>query len=246
MQILKVCLATFAFLCPVFGSPLFVVVPNAEESTVGNAPGPPGTATNLHFQEIFAADQFAGIPGPLLISQYSYRAVPETGPVSVSTTSMTISASTSPYWPNSSGSNTLITNTFADNIGPDNTLVFSGSGTLSSPGCTGVATCPFDLVITFDTPFFYDPALGSLLLDVQIASTTGSGTVDLQSFTFPPGGSEGILGGNIGDATGSFASIGQVIQFGYTLTPEPSTSTLMLSGLAGCLALFRFRNRRRA
>ncbi|MCH7805431.1 MAG: hypothetical protein IH937_15290, partial [Acidobacteria bacterium] len=54
--------------------------------------------------------------------------------------------------------------TFADNVGADETIVLNrGSLDLSSAGANGT----FDIVVHFDTPFFYDPALGNLLLDVR-------------------------------------------------------------------------------
>jgi hypothetical protein len=45
---------------------------------------------------------------------------------------------------NTNAGNTLITDTFATNLGPDNTLVYSV--TLSGPGCAGPSARPFDLV----------------------------------------------------------------------------------------------------
>jgi len=56
-----------------------------------------------------------------------------------------------------------ITTDFNNNLGSDNTLVFSGS--LSQPW-----SFPQNLVITLTTPFVYDPTKGSLLLDIKVTS----------------------------------------------------------------------------
>ncbi len=58
---------------------------------------------------------------------------------------------------------TPLSTTFANNVGPDDTIVFNrGPLALTSAG-----TDLFDITINFDTPFLYDPALGNLLLDVR-------------------------------------------------------------------------------
>jgi VCBS repeat-containing protein len=58
--------------------------------------------------------------------------------------------------------------TFADNVGLDETVVFSGNLTLSSADVPGPGgTRAFDIVISLSTPFSYDPNLGNLLLDFQ-------------------------------------------------------------------------------
>jgi hypothetical protein len=58
--------------------------------------------------------------------------------------------------------------TFANNVGADDTVVFSGPLSLSS-AFTGPSAGPkdFDIVITLQTPFLYDPSAGNLLLDVR-------------------------------------------------------------------------------
>ena len=55
---------------------------------------------------------------------------------------------------------------FASNIGADETVVFSGPLPLSSDFSGGVPK-DFNIVINLTTPFFYDPSMGNLLLDVR-------------------------------------------------------------------------------
>jgi hypothetical protein len=56
--------------------------------------------------------------------------------------------------------------TFADNVGADDTVVFSSPLPLQSRS-RGSNPKNFDIVINLTTPFFYDPAMGNLLLDVR-------------------------------------------------------------------------------
>src|SRR5207342_579260 len=99
-----------------------------------------------------------------IINQIAFRAYPGTGPLNVSIANLTINLSTSGLYPNTENFKTLMSTTFASNIGSDNTLVFSGPKTLNSPGCAGPSPCPFDIVIPLSTPFVYNPAAGGLLI----------------------------------------------------------------------------------
>ena len=61
---------------------------------------------------------------------------------------------------------------FADNVGGGNLTVYDGPLTLSSSG-TGNPR-PFDVVIDVADIFYYDPALGDLLLDVRVLSNASA------------------------------------------------------------------------
>jgi hypothetical protein len=89
-----------------------------------------------------------------------------------------------------------LSTTFANNIGPDFTTIFSG--TISVDGSVdGVRCC---LTILATTPFTYDPANGPLLLDVQIiAETAGTGLLGMNPF--PGGESVGIGTDSLGVVT---------------------------------------------
>jgi hypothetical protein len=118
--------------------------------------------------QIFDASQFAG-SGPIRITQFANRpdAIPgPSGPrfptlqVFVSTTTQSVAG---------------LSTTFANNIGLDNTLVFSGPLTLATANLPGPGnTKQFDIVFPFTTPFLYDPSAGNLLIDVRISSSTGA------------------------------------------------------------------------
>jgi hypothetical protein len=239
MRITRLLIATFLSFAPAFGIS-FVVVPNAQTSSPGNSPNDlTDTPADFQFQEDFGSGQFLGIGGDLLISQLAFRAAPDSGPVNASISSASFSLSTTPYAPNNGGSNTLLTDTFATNLGPDNTVVYSGPVSLVSPGCT-TSVCPFDIVVSFTTPFLYNPSQGKLLLYLQATGFTATeGSLDAESFNFPPGGSVASLFGASGDVSDTVNTAGDIVQFGYTLVPSPEPGTLMPAfvALLACVAL---------
>ena len=94
--------------------------------------------------------------------------------------------------------------------------MYSGSATLNSPGCPGPSVCPFDMVISFTTPFRFDPSKGSLLFDFQMTGYTAvSGALDSVSFPYPPGGVVASVNGPLNSPDGNFVAAGYVVQVGY-------------------------------
>jgi hypothetical protein len=116
---------------------------------------------SMRYQQLYAASQFASIGSGGLITQIVFR--PDTGTgkrfratlpdvqINLSTTSVADDA---------------LSLTFADNVGADDTVVFSGPLPLQSKN-RGSNPKDFDIVINLTTPFFYDPTKGNLLLDVR-------------------------------------------------------------------------------
>ena len=120
MHNLRVLIASFGFLAPVFGAPLFLVVPNAQTNSPGNmldhVSG--GASPDGRQQEVFGRGQFLGVGGPLLINQFAFRAAPGAGPVSLEATSLMVHLSTSSFAPNTNPGNTLVTYSQATGIRP--------------------------------------------------------------------------------------------------------------------------------
>ncbi len=113
----------------------------------------------------------------------------------------------------------MLSTTFANNVGPDNTLVFSGSDTMNGAGCAGPAPCPFANNIMSTTPFLYNPANGPLLIDVQATSISGTGGFDKIDCS-APGCSVAAVNGPLGTPTAtSFKYGGNITQFTYTTVP---------------------------
>jgi hypothetical protein len=241
MKIPGAVVSVLVFLAPAFAGPITLVVPNFNTSTPGNTDddieaGP----LDIRFQQIYGSGQFSGVGGPLLISAFANRAAPGTGAASLSATSVDVYASTTRYFSNNNGGEALfLRDTFATNLGPDNTLVFSGPVDVRSPGCAGPGVCPFDFIFPLSTPFLYDPTQGRLLLDFHIVGLSGSGSFDSVRFTFPPGGSVAGVVGPLGDPTGSVFTDGNITQFTYQVVPEPASGALLLGGLGALVALRR-------
>ncbi len=131
---------------------------------------------------------------------------------------------------------------FADNVGPDDTVVVSGIVTLSAPDCI-TSPCPFTVVIPLDTPFTFDPGLGNLLVDIRIPDCTNIGSVifDATSGTNPTVVSR-VNSDSVDAVTGQADNVGLVTQFsgtGFisgTTQPIPTLSEWgMIAAAAGLM-----------
>jgi hypothetical protein len=132
----------------------------------------------------------------------------------------------------------MLSTVLADNLGADDTTVLTYA---ASPGGEMFGT---DFTFTNTTPFFYNPALGNLLLDITVedqdnlvnalgnsyndADDTGMETSRAYQFTGAP-------------ATAVADSTGVVTTFGTTPVPEPSSFILAFTfvSLLGAGGLLR-------
>jgi len=220
-----------ALLLPVVGVAGTIVLPNANTSSPGNSNGTePGSPVPVIAQILTDPNQFS--IGPIDITGRSFRALPGAGPVDESFGSSSIYLSTSPNFANST-SGPLMSTTFASNIGPDNTLVYSGTpAALSDAGCSGPGVCPFDLSLSFTTPFYYNPANGSLLIELVASGFVGTGQTDAVEYTAPGGPIASVVESGSTTATTGTLNLGDsIIQLTYTsASPEPGSWTLASAG----------------
>ena len=227
-----------------------IVVPSAQASVVGddNSGDLAGNNGSVEIQIDVGRGQFGSLTGPIDITGFSFRAEPGTGPVDVTVGNLSISLSTSPNYPNSTG-HSLMSTTFANNVGPDVTHVFSGSNiTMIDPGCAVVGTtpCPFGTNIVFTTPFLYNPLVGPLLLDLSLTNFVGiSGEWDVETYTAPGGGIASVFG-TLGSPTGTFQYSDNIVQLAFNPVPEPATWTTTAGGAILAWAFTRARRRRRS
>lgn len=143
-----------------------VVIPNAQTNVEGNEanafPFGRTAASNepYRYQQVYNASGFGEQAEPITIEALNFRpdhnnAVTNT----ITVQSIEVRLSTTQV-----AANGLDNVNFANNIGPDATLVYSGS--LVWPIPSAGSPRPFELPLVFTTPFVYDPSAGNLLLEV--------------------------------------------------------------------------------
>jgi hypothetical protein len=156
---------TDIFTVPIIAGPL--VVPNQLSTAPGDAGNlfPLFSSMPIRYQQVFDAGQFARLnPGGGLINSIAFRGHGPGTPFTATVPQLQVNLSTTTKTPDG------LSSTFADNVSTDDTQVFSGPFQ-TAVTFTGDAT-NFEVVISFSTPFYYDPAKGNLLLDVR--NTQGS------------------------------------------------------------------------
>jgi PEP-CTERM motif len=220
-----------------------IVVPNALANAEGNSnngfPFNIGafSVSTLRYQQVYSKTQFSAITGPTLINAISFRPDVDSGSsFNTLLSNIQISLSTTAALPGG------LSTTFATNVGGDNTLVYSGALALSS-SYTGGSPKDFDIVITLQNPFFYDPANGNLLMDVS----NFGGEITTQ---FDADSNDGLISRafstDVNSTTADGAdSFGLVTQFSFAAVPEPTTWVLIGVGTLGTGA-YTWRKRRLA
>jgi hypothetical protein len=192
---------------------LSVVVPNEFATVEGpNNNNIPFSTTVAHYryQQIHAASEFAGISGPHFITGVRFR--PDgttTYPAWTNTMDLDLRFSTTSAAPDS------LSTTFADNIGTDEAVVYSGEITLSTQQTGPNPPGPqiFDIVITFQTPFLYDPANGNLLMDATKNGSTIGTSRAMDAATVTGDGVSRLISSTVGATTGTASTVGLVTQF---------------------------------
>src|SRR5437868_3150041 len=132
IRLLLVGAALFLTAVRVEAAPITVVVPNADASVEGNSNN--GFPFNLstfglsaqRYQQVYNASQFSAFTGPVFINQIAFRPDAQSGAAFSSTLSnVRIDLSTT------SASAGTLSSTYANNVGANDTIVFSGSLSLS-------------------------------------------------------------------------------------------------------------------
>ena len=155
-----------------------LVIPNGAATTEGNDfnnfPWGRGGTGLLH-QSIYDAVNFTaqGINHPITITRLRWRPDDMRSSVASSYSTATVKLSTCPL------ASTAVTQTFANQRGPDVTTVFSGPVSWPAFAATP-GPCPFHIDIPLTTPFTYNPALGGLVIEVDLPIQTFTGTTPLQ------------------------------------------------------------------
>jgi len=182
-------------------------------------------AANLRNQQIYGAPNF---PPDVAMWITELRFRPDAvfgGPFNTTISSIQINLSTTTRNPDG------LSTTYANNIGPDDTVVHSGPLQISSQ-FTGSAGGPknFDIAIPLQTAFLYDPAAGNLLLDIRNSSGSSASALSGQGSSTD---SASRVSGNLAGVSGGADSGIDALQIVFTLTnppPRPPPPTLLLRG----------------
>jgi hypothetical protein len=208
-------------------SPVSIVVPNFFENVEGDSNLTSAFSTDVfsqRYQQVFAASQFTALTEPMLLTEITFR--PEgrilgDGPVSGTISDIEIRFSTTSAEPDG------LSATFSENVGPDDSVVFKGSLTLSSANVGNPGPKPFDLSIPLQDPFLYDPTVGNLLMDVRNFS---GGHVTRMDATGSPTTSRVFSAqrtGNVHSLSGTPSSEGLIARFTFVAVPRPPLVRLM-------------------
>jgi hypothetical protein len=228
-------------------SSVMVVSPNGNANNDGNSNNgePFNNPIPERYQQVYDSSQFGAIVGLHYITGIAFR--PDAlngGAFSSVINSIQIDMSTTQK--HSGFTSGGLSTTFADNVGIDDAVVFSGDLSLTS-SFSGGPPHPFDIVIVFMNPFAYDPANGNLLMDVRTFDGSSSTVFDAD-FVLPGSGGLNTNGtsrvaGGINATNGlTDQSVrgGLVTEFMFTDVPEPST---IVGGLAALAIFNRCRTR---
>jgi acid phosphatase len=148
------------FTMSIFAGPL--VVPNEWSTAQADAGNlfPLFSDKPMRYQQVFDAGQFSRLtPGGGLINRIAFRGHGPGTPFTGTAPQLQVNLSTTSKSPDN------LSSTFAENVGADDTQVFSGPFQ-AAVTFSGNPT-NFEVMINFTTPFYYDPAKGNLLLDVR-------------------------------------------------------------------------------
>jgi hypothetical protein len=228
-------LVILAFVVPVANADTVIIGSNSNGSrypfgmdpTSASAAFPDFVAGGV-YQQVYAASAFSG---PITITQIAFASSGtfSSGP-GTAIYNFNIGLSTSGAAPG------VLSTNFAANRGADFVQVFSG------PLNVGITdNDQFDLVINI-VPFTYDPAAGSLLLDVFLNSTTqySGGPILYFIAGFDPNTSR--VANPTGGASATVVDgFGLHTRFTTAEAPEPATLLLLGTGLAGLAAGIRKR-----
>lgn len=221
-----------------------ITVPNVLENVEGNSSNPnPFGFQEIRYQQVYSNSQFVSFGGPRTITGMRLRlnGGDNSGALTTNPNRLRISLSTTSANPDA------LSNNFASNLGSDTVLVFSQFNPVISATGVGATPNPFNAVITFQTPFEYNPVDGNLLLEVRNA---GFGT-GLNFDAADVGGDPISRVFAIGNENASFAtgadSLGLVTQFEFesATVPEPS-SFLLVFGMGAAMAVAGWRRRRKS
>jgi hypothetical protein len=193
---------------------------------------PASVVPSQRYQQVYAAEEFAQLGGPVYITQLAFRPDAQFGRAFADTLAdVQIRFSTTQAAPD------LLSPMFAANVGADEAIVYHAPLNLAS-SFRGLPFGPmeFDIVIDLEFPFRYEPQAGNLLLDVR----SYGGTEDFVAFdgTYILGDAVSRVYSNPQGPDRVDALVGLADTFGLvtrftTIVAVPEPSSWAILGLGG-------------
>jgi hypothetical protein len=200
----------------VFGQNTNIVIPAGLENVEGDRTlAVPFTAPNYaRSQSLYKASNFAG---PTIISKIAYR-LDSDSPHGVNFEITDIQINFSTFI------GTILSTTFAENVGNDEKVVFNRGSLLVVMGAGGSPNA-FDFVISLDNPFAYDPAAGDLLVDIMKFSE------EFDTINFDAQSTSAVTTISLNNGlSGIGAGLDKVYVAQFTAVPEPYSIRVLLLG----------------
>ena len=179
----------------------------------------------MRYQQVYGASDFQAIQnGGGLISDLYFHPFKPLGGLFIIITNLQINLSTTAKQPDG------LSLTFAQNLGGDDKVVFSGPLQLR----TGTGVGDASIGIHLSTPFYYNPNAGNLLLDVRNFGDSGFGPIygtDLAAENSLGDTVSLVAGQPVGASLAEGSSTyGLVTLFSVTPVPEPNSFLLLILG----------------
>ena len=202
-----------------------IIIPRPQGDVGSTAPFSTANADSMRYQQVYDASRFVEVSQGCLIRAlgFNIRSGNATG---VILPNIQINFSTT------TGGENSLSGTFADNIGPDDSVAYARGPMTINPGGPGAPG--FNVTINLTTPFLYHPALGNLLMDIRYYQGP-DGSVAPGPFDASTTSGDGIsrvYAFSVGSNTGTSDTIGLVTAFMVDPIPEPGSGSLCLLGLA--------------
>lgn len=206
-----------------------VILPRGTENTPGDVFMGWAKGFSTRYQQVINSEELSeAMPRGAWITGLRFRGDERLG-TTISFESLTVRMSTTPARADG------LSRAFAENTGPDETVVYASSQVrwvLTQDGS-------FTAVIPFLTPFLYNPGNGSLLIDMTFMNPTANAALDADQRT-----ADGIsvLTSPLGDTGpplpwGFTATSAFVTRVDFTIVPEPPSALSMVFGIPVLLVI---------
>ena len=213
--------------------PSLLVVPNYTTNSQIAGAGDGMFASIGRVQSVYGASEFPSYP--IIISKIQWRPDSFTGGAITNALISNIQINLS----TTTNSADQLSSVFGQNIGTNDTVVFSGNLNLSTAFITqGNGTTAFDINVPLQTAFAYDPSKGNLLVDVRnfsgctanIFDNSTSSGFDTVSRVFSSDANATIAGAS--DSGGGVIQVTYTPVAAPTITAQPTNQIIFINGIA--------------